>query len=245
MRLASIFLTVVAALALAVPAQAADSGFELGHEPVPTEARAPSSDWLASPPDPARLNLWVPTLEWATCLSLTIPLFLIDPSFVNVGPLSSDTFAEAWTQPPDWDDGDGIVANYVLHPFMGAEAYLTVRNRGYGPVESFLFATAVSFMWEYVFEAWVQHPSAVDLVTTSPIGSLQGELRFQLRRQVAQWRPSLGRDALLILVDPIEAIHRYAGKLLRKPSAGTTEEAIDSALDFAPDQASWRVTLRY
>jgi len=159
MRLASIFLTVVAALALAVPAQAADSGFELGHEPVPTEARAPSSDWLASPPDPARLNLWVPTLEWATCLSLTIPLFLIDPSFVNVGPLSSDTFAEAWTQPPDWDDGDGIVANYVLHPFMGAEAYLTVRNRGYGPVESFLFATAVTFMWEYVFEAWVQHPS--------------------------------------------------------------------------------------
>ena len=60
-----------------------------------------------------------------------------------------------------WDDGDGIVANYVLHPIMGAEAYLTLRNRDYGPIESFLFATGVSVAWEYLFEAWVQHPSAV------------------------------------------------------------------------------------
>ena len=59
---------------------------------------------------------------------------------------------------------DGIVANYVLHPIMGAEAYLSVRNRDYGPIESFLFATGVSVAWEYLFEAWVERPSAQDLL---------------------------------------------------------------------------------
>src|SRR6185369_8067950 len=73
---------------------AADSGFEKPGEPAQGEARAGSEpDWLTIPPDPARHNLWVPTAEWAVCLGLTIPIFLIDPSFVNVGKISADNFA--------------------------------------------------------------------------------------------------------------------------------------------------------
>jgi hypothetical protein len=176
---------------------------------------------------------------------LTIPLFLIDPSFFNVDPLSADNFVDAWTRAPDWDDGDGIVANYVLHPFMGAEAYLSVRNRGYGPIGSFLFATGVSVAREYLFESWGQHPSAVDLVTTSPIGSLQGELRFQMRRRIARWSPSVGRDALLILVDPVEALHRYIGKEFLNRSNDATDETVGSSLNFGPDQARVMVTLQF
>jgi hypothetical protein len=229
-----------------VIASPADSGVEQPGEPAQGEARARSeSDWLAIPPDPARHNLWVPTAEWTVCLALTIPLFLIDPSSFNVDPISADNFADAWTQPPDLDDGDGIVANYVLHPIMGAEAYLTVRNRGYGPIESFLFATGVSIAWEYVFEAWVQHPSAVDLLTTSPIGSLQGELRFQMRRRIARWSPSAGRNALLILVDPVEALHRYIGKQFLNRSNDATDETVGSSLNFGPDQARVMITLQY
>jgi hypothetical protein len=224
----------------------ADSGFEPPGEPAQGEARAGSeSDWLTIPPDPARHNLWIPTAEWAVCLGLTIPLFLIDPSFVNVDPISAENFADAWTRPPDLDDGDGIVANYVLHPIMGAEAYLTVRNRGYGPIGSFLFATGVSFAWEYLFEAWVQHPSAVDLLTTSPIGSLQGELRFQMRRRIARWSRSAGRNALLILVDPVEALHRYIGKQFPNRSNDATDETVGSSLNFGPDQARVMITLQF
>jgi hypothetical protein len=224
----------------------ADSGFEQSGEPAQEEAPAPSEvDWLTIPPDPARHNLWVPTAEWAVCLALTIPLFLINPSSFNVDPISADNFAEAWTRPPDLDDGDGIVANYVLHPIMGAEAYLTVRNRGYGPIGSFLFATGVSVAWEYVFEAWVQHPSAIDLLTTSPIGSLQGELRFQLRRRVARWSPSVGRDALLILIDPVEALHRYVGKEFLNRSNDATDETMGSSLNFGPDQARLMLTMQF
>ena len=172
-------------------------------------------------------------------------MFTIDPSAFNVDPLSADNFADAWSRPPDWDDGDGVVANYVLHPFMGAEAYLTLRNRDYGPIESFLFATGVSVAWEYLFEAWGQHPSAVDLVTTSPIGSLQGELRFQIRRRIARWSPSAGRDALLILVDPVEALHRYVGKEFLNRSNDATDETVGSSLDFGPDQARVMITLQF
>jgi hypothetical protein len=224
----------------------ADSGVEQPGEPAQGEARARSEpDWLTIPPDPARHNLWVPTAEWAVGLTLTIPLFLIDPAAFNVDPLSADNFADAWSRPPDWDDGDGIVANYVLHPWMGAEAYLTVRNRDYGPIESFLFATGVSVAWEYLIEAWVQHPSAVDLATTSPIGSLQGELRFQMRRRIARWSPSVGRNALLILVDPIEALHRYVGKTFLNRANDATDETVGSSLNFGPDQARVMMTLQF
>ena len=224
----------------------ADSGFEQPGEPAQGETRAQSeSDWLAIPPDPARHNLWVPTAEWAVCLALTIPLFLIDPSSFNVDPLSADNFVDAWTRPPDWDDGDGIVANYVLHPFMGAEAYLTVRNRGYGPIGSFLFSTGVSVAWEYLFESWGQQPSSVDLATTSPIGSLQGELRFQVRRRIARWSPSAGRDALLILVDPVEALHRFIGKEFLNRPDDATDETANSSLNVGPDQVKAMITLQF
>ena len=223
----------------------ADSGFVPPGEPAQGEARARSaSDWLTIPPDPARHNLLVPTAEWAICLGLTIPIFLIDPSFVNVEPISADNFADAWTRPPVWDT-DGAIANYVLHPIMGAEAYLTVRNRGYDPIASFLFATGVSVAWEYLFEAWVERPSGQDLLVTSPIGSLQGELRFQMRRRIAQWSPSVGRDALLILVDPVEALHRYIGKEFLNRSNDATDETVGSSLNFGPDQARVAITLQF
>ena len=223
----------------------ADSGFEQPGEPAQGETRAPSeSDWLTIPPDPARHNLWVPTTEWAVALALTIPLFMIDPAFVNSGTVSADHFVDAWTRPPVWDT-DGPVANFVLHPIMGAEAYLTVRNRDYGPITSFLFATGVSVGWEYLFEAWVERPSAQDLLITSPIGSLQGELRFQIRRRIARWNPSVGRNALLILVDPVEALHRYINKEFLNRSNDATDETVGSSLNVGPDQARVMITLQF
>jgi hypothetical protein len=222
-----------------------DSGSEQSGEPAEGEAPARSeADWLTIPPHPARHNLWVPTAEWAVALALTIPLFMIDPAFVNTGTVSADHFVDAWTRPPVWDT-DGAIANYVLHPIMGAEAYLTVRNRDYSPITSFLFATGVSVGWEYLFEAWVERPSTQDLLVTSPIGSLQGELRFQIRRRIARWSPSVGRDALLILVDPVEALHRYIGKTFLNRSNDATDATMGSSLNVGPDQARLMVTMQF
>jgi hypothetical protein len=256
-----VFSTILAGvLVIAMPVYAADPGILAGGhgagvddsggitsagEPAEGEA-APrtETDWLTAPPHPDRHNLWFPTAEWAVALALTIPLFMIDPAFVNTGTVSTENFVDAWTRPPVWDT-DGVIANYVLHPIMGAEAYLTVRNREYGPIESFLFATGVSVGWEYLFEAWVERPSAQDLLVTSPIGSLQGELRFQMRRRIARWRPSVGRDALLILVDPVEALHRYLGKTFLNRSNDAPVETVGSSLSVGPDQARVMLTMRF
>jgi hypothetical protein len=217
----------------------ADTLLKESAEPAQGEALAQSEvHWLTAPPDPDRHSVWIPAAEWAVALSLTIPLFLIDPAFVNTGTLSANTFADSWTKGPVWD-GDGVVANYVLHPIMGAEAYLTLRNRDYGPMESFLFATGVSFAWEFLFEAWVERPSGQDLLVTSPLGALQGELRFQMKRRLARWSPSLGRSALLILVDPIEAIHRCIGR------DDDTEDTMRSSLNFGPNQARLMLTMEF
>jgi hypothetical protein len=220
----------------------ADDGLKHSEELAEEEAVARSEEhWLTAPPDPDRHSVWIPTAEWAVALSLTIPLFLIDPAFVNTGKFSGDHFADAWTDPPEWD-GDGVVANYVLHPIMGAEAYLTLRNRDYGPWESFLFATGVSVAWEYLFEAWVEQPSGQDLLVTSPLGALLGECRFQMKRGVATWNPSLGRSALLIVLDPIEAIHRGIGEFRKDDD---TEETMSSSLNFGPGEAQFMVTMRF
>lgn len=224
-----------------------DSDFDepgaAAHEEVPARAEV---DWLAVPPDPSRHTLWVPTAEWTVALALTIPLFMIDPAFVNTGTVSTEHFVDAWTKPPVWDT-DGAIANYVLHPIMGAEAYLTVRNRDYGPLESFLFSTAVSVGWEYLFEAWVERPSAQDLLVTSNIGSLQGELRYQMRRRIARWRPSVGRNTLLILVDPVEALHRWVGKtFLHRPDDGPGEPMpMGSSFDIGSNRARVNLTMRF
>jgi len=220
-------------------ASAADNGLEHSGEPAPGEALARSDEhWLTAPLDPERHSVWIPTAEWAVALSLTIPLFMIDPAFVNTGTLSADTFAGAWSRAAEWDS-DGHIANYLLHPMMGAEAYLTLRNRDYGRLDSFLFATGVSFAWEYLFEAWVEHPSGQDLLVTSPIGAIMGEVRFEMRRRLSLWSPSLGRNALIILVDPIEAIHRYVGTF------DDTEETTGSSLNFGPDQARFMLTMKF
>jgi hypothetical protein len=218
----------------------ADNGMKHSEAAAQGEAQERSQvDWLTAPPDPDRRRVWIPAAEWAVALSLTIPLFLIDPAFVNTGTLSANTFADSWTKGPVWDS-DGHVANYVLHPIMGAEAYLTLRNRDYSPLESFMFATGVSFAWEYVFEAWVERPSGQDLLVTSPLGAIQGELRFQIKQRLARWNPSLGRSALLILVDPIEAIHRYIGR-----DDAAEEETMRSSLNFGPNQAQLMLTMEF
>lgn len=240
-------------LALAIPVYAADTGVLAGSDDAtvggstePTPRADAKADWLTAPPDPSRHNLCTPATEWAVALALTIPLFTLAPSFVHTGTVATNQFVEAWTRPPAWDT-DGPVANYVLHPIMGAEAYLTVRNRDYGPLESFLFSTAVSVGWEYLFESWAERPSAQDLLITSNVGSLQGELRFQLRRRIARWSPSLGRDTLLVLVDPVEALHRYVGKtfLKRSDAAPADIEMIGSSLNVGPDQARVTVSMQF
>ncbi len=124
---------------------------------------------------------------------------------------SWEKFQWAYTHPPVWDDSPWLM-NYILHPLAGAEAYLLARNRGYSVWSSFLFSTATSVAWEYVFEAWVEEPSRQDLIITSPVGSLLGELRYHYKKKLMRdSRRPLWKKTFIVILDPIDAIFRAFG----------------------------------
>jgi hypothetical protein len=96
---------------------------------------------------------------------------------------SWDKFEQAFQEAPEWDPNP-YYYNWVLHPLWGSETYLRAREAHFGVLGSFLFSTACSVFWEYAIEGWVVHPSQQDLLSTSPIGSVLGEARYQLKRRL-------------------------------------------------------------
>ena len=110
---------------------------------------------------------------------------------------------------PVWDD-DHWFFNYVGHPYVGMHTYLMERNYGMSPTRSFLFSTAASFAFEYVVEAWAEPPSMQDLLTTSPVGSLLGELNYQLTNHLRRGGLTFPEKALVTVVNPLHVIqHGY------------------------------------
>ena len=75
-------------------------------------------------------------------------------------------------------DCDWYWTNFVLHPYQGGLYYLAARNANLNLVESLLYATAGSWMWEFFYET--NSPSTNDLVYTSIGGMVTGEMLYRL-----------------------------------------------------------------
>jgi hypothetical protein len=104
---------------------------------------------------------------------------------------------------PLWHDGDPWTMNYLGHAVFGSDHYLMARNCGWSWSTSVLFNTFGSFFWEYVTEGLFERPSAIDLVTTPILGSILGEVRYQLFRLVRKkWDRRWYGYALMALLDP-------------------------------------------
>jgi hypothetical protein len=111
----------------------------------------------------------------------------------------------AYTQPPVWDKDRWWVN--AGHPLAGAIYYNMVRSQGATPFQSFLFSTFQSVAWEYGVEAIAEQPSIQDLLSTSPIGSLIGELQHQLTLKMARNGFSRGEKVVMLLVNPAYLIN--------------------------------------
>ncbi|MBM9604664.1 DUF3943 domain-containing protein [Desulfopila inferna] len=96
--------------------------------------------------------------------------------------VSSSSFEEAFRNPTPKKDDDKFFTNYVLHPLMGSETYLRAREGNFGVPGSIAFSMGASITWEYLIESWVVHPSTQDLLVTTGVGWLIGELRYQLKQ---------------------------------------------------------------
>jgi hypothetical protein len=114
---------------------------------------------------------------------------------------------DAYRKPPVWDK-DSWVWNYVVHPVAGAYAYDAERNWGEKPLRSFLFSTGTSVAWEYGFEAWIEHPSAQDILLTSTTGSVLGELAYRATRRMERNGFHGWEKGALVLVNPVWVLQR-------------------------------------
>jgi len=107
----------------------------------------------------------------------------------------------AYTTPPVWDKDDFLVN--AGHPYAGAIYYNLVRSQGATMLQSFLYSTFQSVWWEYGIEAGAEQPSITDLITTSPIGSIFGELTHRATLKMAQnGFNSFGEKALVLILNP-------------------------------------------
>lgn len=127
-------------------------------------------------------------------------------NFVGEG---AGNFAEAWTRPPVMDS-DHWFHNYIGHPYGGSFYYNSVRTRGAGPMSSMAFAAALSFQWEYIFEAVAERPSIQDLVITPIAGAALGELTHRMSRSMRKGRVTLPEKIAMTVLNPADVLaHGY------------------------------------
>ena len=143
-------------------------------------------------------------------------LVIIWPDEFGLRAGSSSQFKKAWTQMPEYNfgpmmtsDGDSVFTNVIGHALFGSEAYIAARGFGHNPLVSFTFSLISSFAWEYLVESWFQKPSAIDLFWTPSVGSLLGELRFQLYLLAQKRIERKGAKILVMtLLDPFGVLER-------------------------------------
>ena len=162
----------------------------------------------AFPPHSTRRNSAVIAAVGATAFAITWVLPEDVSKWDKSRPMSY-YLRRAYTEPPVWDR-DPFVWNWFIHPLAGQYAYLMERNHGRSPLRGFLLATAASVGWEYGFEAFIEQPSAQDLLITSPVGAVLGELSHQLTRRMRRGGFSTGERIVLTVVNPVQVLeHGY------------------------------------
>ncbi len=126
-------------------------------------------------------------VDFATPLQYTALLMSVEFAALFALDLNKDSarysnFENAWRHPRPREDDDSALFNFVLHPLMGSETYLRAREGDFGVGGSIAFSMAASITWEYLIESWVEHPSTQDLLLTTGVGWMLGELRYHIKQ---------------------------------------------------------------
>ena len=155
---------------------------------------------------------------WALITSVELVLLAVTAMLPKSWTGWSSTFVadgmgnlkEAYTMPPVWDT-DHWFHNYVGHPYGGSVYYNTVRCQGANPGQSFLFSTALSVQWEYIFEAVAERPSIQDLFITPITGSLLGEAVHHLTLSLKRHGTNFFEKVIILFLNPGSVIFNGFG----------------------------------
>ena len=113
-------------------------------------------------------------------------------------------------------DRDSFWLNFIAHPYWGSTFYTRARERGFDRMGSFGYAVLLSTMFEFLSEAWYEHPSYNDLIVTPVLGSLIGAFITEPLRDYVKSKPALKwyDHAALIATDPLGTANAYMERLL-------------------------------
>lgn len=117
----------------------------------------------------------------------------------------------------EWDN-DRFGINFIGHPHSGNNYFNVARSNGYSFWESYPFAIAGSFMWEYFGEN--TRPSKNDLINTPVSGAFLGEVLYRISSNILDDRKRGGervfREIAAGIVNPTRALNRFTqGKMFR------------------------------
>lgn len=117
-----------------------------------------------------------------TALLMAVEMAAIEIFDISDNSLRYSNFENVLDDPAPQRDDDGVLLNVILHPLMGSETYLRAREGDFGVAGSVIFSMSASITWEYLVESWIEHPSTQDLVLTTGIGWMIGEIRYQIKQ---------------------------------------------------------------
>lgn len=107
----------------------------------------------------------------------------------------------AWTKPPVWDKDEWVI-NYIGHPLAGAAYYNMLRSQGGTRLQSLIFSTVQSTIWEYGIEAIAEQPGIQDLFVTPLAGAVLGELAHWGTERMRRNGFTFGEKVLVTIINP-------------------------------------------
>jgi hypothetical protein len=151
-----------------------------------------------------------------TTVLLAVEFVALNLLDLNDNSISYDNFEQVLDNPSPREDDDDDLLNLVLHPLMGSETYLRAREGDFGIPGSIAFSLAASLTWEYGLESWTEHPSSKDILLTTGIGWMIGEIRYQIKRY------AIAHGDSYFWVDPIWATLEYLDLRINRAEDGVT-----------------------
>ena len=111
---------------------------------------------------------------------------------------------------PVWDKDEWKI-NYIGHTVAGSYYYNSLRSQQATRVQSFLFATAQSFIWEYVIEGMAEQPSTQDLFITPIGGFIMGEATHQLTMNMRRNGFNFFEKVFVLIFNPMFVLNNGFG----------------------------------
>ena len=124
----------------------------------------------------------------------------------------------------EWDN-DLFFINQVGHPFQGGLNFNAARNNGFNFLQSMAFNAVESIAWEYFGEK--EPPSTNDIITTIAAGTLFGECSHRLADRTLdngdRGARRVFREAVAAFLNPLQGLERLITGKMWKVKAGGRE----------------------